>query len=586
MKPRQHNPDASRASRQPRLLALSVVLWGVILVIAVRLFAIGVLSHDFYAALAENQHGIFEELYPERGAIYLSDPKSPEGRFPAAVNKTLWQVYADPRAVTDPTDAAERLAPVLGLEVPVLLEKLRRSDTAYVPLKRKQPDEVLTAIGNLKLAGIGFAKERSRFYPDSPEAAHVIGFMGSDAEGKQVGRYGVEGYWEDQLAGQPGFLSSEKDPFGRWIGAAGRDLRPAVDGDELTLTVDRTIQHVACGKLRDAVAKHQADHGSLVIIRPKTGEVLAMCGVPDFDANAYSSVSDMSLFNNPAIFAAWEPGSIFKPITMAAAIDAGKVSPNSTYEDEGATVIGPYTIRNSDGKANGLQTMTQVLEKSLNTGVIYAVRKLGPDLFRRYVEDFGFGEPTGIDLDTETGGGIDSLSKRGEIWSATGSFGQGLTVTPIQMAAAFGALANGGKLMRPYTVASVRHADGSVTTTEPVAVRQVITKRAAALVGGMLVQVVEDGHGKRAGVPGYWVAGKTGTAQIPKKDGQGYEKDQSIGSFAGFAPASDPAFVMVVRLDRPKDVEWAEASAAPLFGDIAAFLLQYMEIPPERAVKR
>lgn len=225
--------------------------------------------------------------------------------------------------------------------------------------------------------------------------------------------------------------------------------------------------------------------------------------------------------------------------------------------------------------------MAQVLEKSLNTGTIFAVRKLGPPLFLKYVEDFGFGSLTGIELDTESPGDISALRKKGEIWSATGSFGQGLTVTPVQLASAFSAIANGGKLMKPTVIKEIRHPDGRTETPEPKVVRQVITQRTALLVSGMLVRVVERGHGKLAAVPGYYVAGKTGTAQVPRKDGQGYEKDVSIGSFVGFAPADNPAFVILTKIDRPRDVQWAESSAAPLFGEIAKFLLDYLQIPPD-----
>jgi cell division protein FtsI/penicillin-binding protein 2 len=269
---------------------------------------------------------------------------------------------------------------------------------------------------------------------------------------------------------------------------------------------------------------------------------------------------------------------------MAAAIDAGKVTPKTTYTDTGQVAIGQYTIRNSDGKANGIQTMTDVLEKSLNTGAIFAVRQLGAEKFRQYVDGFGFGQPTDLGLDGESKGDVSSLTKRGDIWSATASYGQGITVTPVQMAAAYSALANGGKLMKPYVVAEVKYPDGSGFRGEPQELRQVISKRAADLISGMLVRVVEDGHGKQAAVPGYWVAGKTGTAQI--SDGQGgYEKEQFNGTFVGFAPVDNPAFVMVTKIERPQDVVFAESSAAPLFGGIAAFLLQYLQIPPDRPLR-
>lgn len=584
----QH-PKRSSSRAEPRagagvsrLRIFRFVILACMFAFASRLFVLQVLTHDFYAALAENQHGIFEQLFPERGTIYMRDPSSPDGVFPAAVNKSLTLVYADTREIANPADAAVKLAPIMEMDAAELLAKLSKPKDPYEPLKKKVPDEVVTRIKALELRGIGFAKEQFRFYPEKANVGHITGFLGSDDQGERIGRYGIEGYWNTELSGERGFLEAERDPLGRLIGSAGRNMRPARDGEELVLTIDRTIQFMACEKLRAAVAGHSADGGSVVIMNPKTGAILAMCNVPDFDPNDYSAVTSLRDFNNGSIFTPYEPGSVFKAITMAAAIDSGKVNPDTLYEDKGQEVIGPYTIKNSDGKANGIQSMTQVLEKSLNTGVIFAARKLGQKEFLRYVQQFGFGSPTGIELDTEVGGNIEALRKKGEIYLATGSFGQGLSVTPLQIISAYGALANGGKLMKPYIVDEVRKLDGSSNKTEPEVVRQVVSKRAAALVSGMLVRVVENGHGHRAGVDGYYVAGKTGTAQIPRKDGLGYEKNVTIGSFIGYAPVDDPAFVMLVKIERPRDVEWAESSAAPLFGDIAEFLLQYMEVPPDR----
>ncbi|MEA3249826.1 MAG: penicillin-binding protein 2 [Patescibacteria group bacterium] len=548
-----------------------------------RLFVLQVLSYDFYSALASDQHGIFAELFPERGAIYLSDPKSLSGVFPAAVNRDMALVYAVPRDIEDPHETAEKVAEILELDAEEIERKLSLEDDPYEPLKRRVSDEVVESLRALELSGIHFAPEAHRFYPEKSNLSHVLGFVGSDEDGERVGRYGVEGYWNAELGGQAGYLETERDPVGRWIGTAERSFRPAEDGVDIVLTIDRTIQYVACDKLNEAVERHGASGGAVVILEPDTGAVLAMCGEPNFDPNTFSTVEDISVFNNPAIFDAYEPGSIFKPVTMSAAIDSGKVGPNTLYNDEGQVKIGPYTIRNSDGKSHGWQTMTQVLEKSLNTGTIFAVTELGPKDFLEYVEGFGFGSTFGIEIDTESRGNISSLEKRGDIWSATASYGQGITVTPLQMAAAFGAIANGGKLMQPHVVDRLIYPDGKEEKTGPTVVRQVITKRAAALVGGMLVKVVEDGHGTRAGVPGYWIAGKTGTAQIPKEAGSGYEEEAFIGSFVGFAPVDDPEFVMLVKIERPTDVQWAESSAAPLFGEIAEFLLNYRQIPPSRA---
>ncbi len=272
---------------------------------------------------------------------------------------------------------------------------------------------------------------------------------------------------------------------------------------------------------------------------------------------------------------------------MAMGLDLGVVNPTTTYEDKGKLVINGFTIENSDRKVHGRKTMIEVLNESLNTGAIFVAKKVGLEKFRTYVKAFGFGTLTGIELDTESPGTIKSLDETREIYLATAAFGQGITVTPLQMVSAFAALANGGKLVQPYIDDEIIKPDGTIKKTEPKVVRQVISERASTLLGGMLVNVVRKGHGKRAGVDGYFVGGKTGTAQVPKKDGRGYEAHATIGSFAGFAPVDDPRFVMLVKIDRPRDVQWAESSAAPLFGDLARFLVQYLEIPPdEKEVKK
>jgi cell division protein FtsI/penicillin-binding protein 2 len=576
-------PAASAFDR--RLLVIRVFLALVFVALTARLFMLQVLSHDLYAALADDQHGILEQLYPERGLIYLSDPTAPGGVFPAAVNREMTTVWASPRDVIDAPLAARQLAPLLGVDEGRLLDRLSQPNDPYEILARAVPDGAVTAVRELDLVGIHFSGETRRFYPEGLDLGQITGFVGSDADGERVGRYGLEGYWQDELAGQSGILVGEGDPFGQLIGSVDSSLKPAEDGETLVLTIDRSVQYFVCAALRRAVEAYGADGGSVVVMNPETGAVTAMCNAPGFDANGYSSVADASRFNNAAIFTPYEPGSVFKPVVMAAAIDAGIVSPNTVFNDDGDMVIGTETIRNSDLKAHGPVTMTEVLAQSLNTGMVHLSLELGPKRFREYVRGFGFGAAAGIDLDTEAAGELSALDRSGKIWSATASFGQGITATPLQLAAAYSALANGGRLMRPHVVKEIRRGS-DVRRTEPVVVRQAISRRAASLVAGMLVRVVEEGHGKRAGVPGYWVAGKTGTAQVAAADGHGYEQAAHIGSFAGFAPVDHPAFVMAIKIDRPRTVEWAEQSAAPLFGEIAEFLLKYMEIPPERNIER
>lgn len=580
---RQKLREESRATRDRRLQVFRALFLVAALLIVFRLFRVQVVDHGFYEALASGQHDIFRELLPERGEIFVRDRDGT--LFPVATNRELFTIWADLRKIDNPTRTARLLAELLPLDELELKAKLSETTDPYEPLARSVPQEIAERIRSLELLGIGLAPVPGRAYPERGLGGQVLGFFGSNEEGDQGGRYGLEGYFDELLRGRQGTLAAERDAAGRIIAVARRALTPAEDGVDLILTIDRRIQFFACERLKLAVRRHGARGGSVTVLDPKTGAVLALCGAPDFDPNTYAEVEDISVFNNPATFLEYEPGSVFKPITMAAAIDTDTVGPETTYVDEGAVTISSHTIKNSDGKSYGVQTMTQVLEQSLNTGAIFAMREAGPSVLRAYTERFGFGKPTGIDLHTEVSGDVSSLSKRGEIYAATASFGQGITVTPIQLAAAFGALANEGKLMQPYVVNEIVYPNDERQMHEPTLVRQVVSARTATLLEAMLTSVVRRGHGKRAGVPGYWIAGKTGTAQVPKKDGPGYEPGVTIGTFAGFGPVPDPRFVITVRIDHPRDVQFAESSAAPLFGEIAQFILQYYGVPPSRPVE-
>lgn len=558
-------------------------------VIVLKLFFIQIFQHGFYEALASGQHELFQELIPERGEIFLHDFKD-ETLVPVAVNQELAFVWADPREIEEADDTAEALGELFDYEeeeVGALEERLDQPEDPYEPIEREIDEKTLEKLLELDLQGINYTRETSRLYPEPEMSGHVLGFLGTNEDGSLSGKYGVEGYFDEMLTGTQGYLLSERDIAGRLIAVGEREYEPAQDGADVVLTLDRTIQYKACSSLNVAVEKHGADGGSIIIVQPSTGKILAMCGAPDYDSNVYNEVDSINVFNNPAIFDAYEPGSVFKPLTMAAAIDADAVTPTTTFTDTGSVLVDgwPKPIGNAEGKVYGTVDMTQVLEDSINTGMIYAMRAMGMETFVQYVKSFGFGQYTGIELETENAGTIDALNLGAEIYAATASFGQGITVTPLQIAMAYAAIANGGVLKAPLIVDEIQYADGTVEKRSARDIAQVMDPKTARLVSAMLVSVIEHGHGKRAGVEGYYIGGKTGTAQVAKSDGIGYEQDNTIGSFAGFGPVEDPKFAMVVRIDNPKDVVWAESTAAPLFGEIAEFLLQYFEVPPVRAIE-
>ncbi|OGI24957.1 MAG: hypothetical protein A3J76_03920 [Candidatus Moranbacteria bacterium RBG_13_45_13] len=559
-----------------RIYLLVVFILAVAAFIFFRLYALQVLAHDYYQELASDQHKIFGDLIPQRGEIFVKDT---EGYYPVAVNKELNLAYAVPKEVENPKEVARQIAPILELDERETEEKLNQPNGWYAVLKHKVNQEKANEIKEKKLKGIYFAPESERFYPGGTFASQLIGFVGSD-EKKTKGRYGLEAYWEKELAGNEGRLEQERDTGGRWISIGEKTVTPAENGADLYLTIDHTIQYRAEMAIKKSVEKYGANSGTIVILEPHSGAVLAMASWPTFNSNEFSKVEDMALFADPAVSSTYEPGSVFKPITMAAGIDTKVVSPDMTYTDTGAVNEAGYTIKNSDGKANGVQTMMQVLEKSLNTGVIFVEKLLGNLRFYEYVKNFGFGEKTGIETIGEVPGSISGLAELRNINAYTATFGQGISMTPIQLANAFSAIANGGELMKLHVVEKNVLGDGEEIVTEPQEKRRVISKEASLDIARMLVSVVQNGHGKKAGVPGYLVAGKTGTAQIPKKEGGGYEDNVHVGSFAGFAPAYDPRFVMLVKLDNPRNVEWAESSAAPTFGEMAKFMLDYFGVEP------
>ncbi|MFA5887002.1 MAG: penicillin-binding protein 2 [Patescibacteria group bacterium] len=437
----------------------------------------------------------------------------------------------------------------------------------------------------LKIPGLDFNLESFRYYPEKEIASHLLGFV-SYADGEGKGKYGLEEFFNEELFGKYGYLKSEKGGQSNLMIVSDREYTKPTPGADLVLTIDRNVEFMACQKLKEAVKQHGASGGSVIVIAPKTGAIIAMCSVPDFDPNNYKAVKDLNVYNNPAIFDQYEPGSVFKTVTMSIAIDQGKVTPNTTYKDAGEIMINgwPKPIRNSDYSTfgpHGVVNMSTVLDYSLNTGAIFAMRQAGVKVFADYVKNYGFGERTGIELGAESPGDINQLlsKKVKEIDAATASFGQGIATNPLQMVMAYQALANRGTMMKPYVVKAIIR-DGRREDILPKQVRKVISDKTAATISAMLVNVVENGHAKRAAIAGYYVGGKTGTAQVAV-DGS-YSKDKYIHTFIGIAPIDNPAFVMLTKIDAPKDVQYAEGSALPLWKDIADFMLKYYQVPKTR----
>lgn len=553
-----------------------------------RLFTLMVLQHDFYKALASGSQDMYENLFPKRGEIFLRSENG-DDLFPLAINRDFYTVYSDDRQITSnemAEDILDKLSEVFEFDderkVKVLAQ-LEKEGDPYEPIEQKVDEETVSKIKAMGLTGIGFSRFPQRYYPEGSLAAQVIGFLGKDDGGSDVGRYGLEGYWQQELAGSGGFLEGAKSAQGSWIPLAGRALKPAEDGVDLVLTIDRTLQFEACKILEEQKTLYEAETASLIIMDPFSGAIKVMCSSPSFDPNNYGEAESVEAFNNQSIFTPYEPGSVFKPIVMSAALNEDLVTPETTFVDTGSVDVNcQKPIFNANLKSYGLQSMTGVLVNSINTGMVFVANKLGKDRLKDYINAYGFGVKTGIELDTEAAGTIDSLYQnkgdKVDCYTATASFGQGVTVTPLQLVNAYATIANGGKMMRPYIVEKVIHSNGKEDVTKPREIKTILDKRTASLLSGMLVRVVDDGEGSLAKVPGYYVAGKTGTAQIAGKGGY---TDDLNHTFVGFGPVDDPKFVIIIKFGKPKLV-YASTTAARTFSKIAQFIMQYYHIPPSR----
>ncbi len=599
--------NIGRNNQQETIVSRINVLEGVIflfvLIIIGRLFFLQVIKHDYYLQLGLQQRDYDQEVIPERGRIFaLTGQSEASELYPVAVNKVFYELALDPKIITRPQNIADILGKILEIDVNVIKEKAALTDKRYeviaknvsedkVKLIKNELQVLLTDVNNgskEKLAsirdlGVSLNKSVLRFYPDKELSAHIVGFLGFNDDGvRREGKYGLEGYFDKDLSGQAGKIVGETDGTGVLLAdSQAEEARPGVD---LVLTIDHTIQYKACQALQKAVSKNMADSGTIIVMETETGAIRAMCDFPSFDPNDYGKVDSPDVYNNLAVFQNYEPGSVMKAISMAIAINEGKVTPDTSYEDKGELKFAfGQVIRNAGKKTYGWSDMKKVLAFSINTGIIFATQDVPNKIFHGYMKSFGFGETTNILLSQESKGDISSLEKNGDIYKATASYGQGITVTPLQMINAFNVLANRGNLMQPYIIKELRYNDKVIETYQPKIIRQnVISASTASQISAMLVNVVDSEHAVGARVPGYFVAGKSGTAQVANIGAKKYDTSVTIHSFIGYAPASKPKFTLLTKLDNPKTAQYSEGTAIPLFGEIAQFLLQYYQVAPEK----
>lgn len=555
-----------------RLTLVSLVFLLLATFLGLRLIQKSLIQHGTYQAQAKGQQYQRQELIGKRGQILIKDGPG-SATYPLATNQTLYALNVVPSQVADKRETAEALAKATEIDANVIYDQINNNKQYIPPLKRTLTHDEADKIESQRLTGVYLRPEPTRFYPEDQLAAQVLGFVNGDGKGQ----YGIEGYYDDMLAGSTGEVGQAQTATGQALALGAASYTPPKDGDTVVLTIDRNVQYQAEQALSRAVDKFKATGGSIIVMDPKTGAIVAMASRPTYDPNRFGAF-DVGAYTNQAVSLSYEPGSTFKTVAMASALDADAVTPSTTVNGTASVKVGDREIFNADKKPFGQETMTQVIENSDNVGMVFVSRQLGGDRLYQYIRNFGFGTPTGAELAGEISPSLPALSDLNEVNFATMAFGQGISVTPMQLITAVNALANQGKLVQPHIVDQVQHTDGTVEQVETKTVRQVVSAQAASQITGMMVRVTEVGAGRPARVSGYRIAGKTGTAQIPLAGG--YEQNATIGNFIGFAPADNPRFIALVKVDRPKGVVYAEESAAPTFGELAKFLLTYYNVPP------
>lgn len=566
-----------QASRTTRVWLPAAVFAAFAVVVLGRLVQVQIIEHDRYAAEARGSLLASDTVFARRGSIL------DRNGFLLAMSADTWDLYVSTRAWRDEeraVEGSEAIAAATGLDAAELRELVGGSELVDVLIAHDVPYETGRILLDGNAPGLVALPNTERVYPAGDLAASMIGIIGRD----NTGLSGIEWWYDDELQGTPGRVIFERDTTGSPIPYGEAHTVDPVRGRDIVLTIDRRLQALAERALAEAVAGHRAEGGAVVMLDPRTGEVLALATQP---AIAFSTLDladpeQVGLLRNHAVTDLYEPGSVMKVITAAAAIDAGLVTPETEYVDEGVVTFYGIPISNWSDAVHGPQTMTGVLQHSINTGAVFMVEKLGAARFHEYLDGFGFGAPTGIDLNGEAA----SIFRRptgDPNWSpvdlATQSFGQSISVTPIQMASAIAATINGGKLMQPRLVKTLVAPDGARTDLPANVAARPVTPQTSAIMRRMLGEVVSPGWYHPARPNLYTAGGKSGTASVPLPDG-GYD-DTQIVSFAGFAPLDEPRILILVKIDRNADLLTGTAAAGPVFARLADAALAHLKVAPD-----
>lgn len=562
-------------------------------VLFTRLFYWQVIASEKLIGEGEKQYQNENIIVPIRGEIRTNDT------VPLVSNQKAFLLYANPQKINKPvSEIAHLLSPVTididpvweasppgqqimkendQKEIDRLEKQLSQSKLQWVLLKRKIDSSAFEKIKNLNIEGIGFQDEKKRLYTEGSTAAQLLGFVGSNTNGLDQGYFGLEGYYNNELQGREGKVITQKDASGKPIILAGMTYQDVQNGKSLILHIDRAIQYITEKKLKEAIEKYGAKGGSVVIMNPKDGGIVAMSNYPSYDPANWKYFDD-TLYKNPLVADTFEPGSIFKTLIMASALNENSVKPDTKCDMcGGPRTINEYAIRTWNNKYYQNSTMIEILQHSDNVGMVFVGEKLGKDKLLTYLDSFGIGKKTGIDLQEETTSPLRPKSEWASIDLATLTFGQGIAVTGIQMIKAVSAIANEGKIYEPHIVDKIID-DNNEKVIPPKLIKQVIKPTTAKIMTEMMVNAVDLGEARFAKPKGYRIAGKTGTAQIPIAGH--YDPTKTIASFIGFAPADDPKFIMLTIIREPSSSIWGSETAAPLFFSISSELFEYYNIAP------
>lgn len=560
-----------------RIISVCVFLFAVVLIS--KLFFVQIIHKNSYLEKADKQYTTPSGNILNRGSIFFT--KRDGSVVAAGAMMSGFKVAIKPKDVKDPEALYTILSPYLKMDHDTFISKASKKFDPYEEVSSHLTKEDADSITKLALPYVSIYKEKWRFYPGGSLASQTLGFISYKGD-DLTGQYGIERFYNTTL-------SKPKDQsYVNFFAEVFSNIKDTVSGQEngdIVTTIEPTVQQTLESEMKKTFGQWNADEAGGIIMDPKTGEIYAIAGVPDFDLNEFGKVDSMKVYRNPLVEDAFEFGSVIKPLVMAGAVDQGVVTPQTTYYDAGSVTINGKIISNFDKKGRGANTtMQHVLDESLNTGMVFVEGKMGHESFRNYMKSYGIGEKTGVDIPNEVSGITGNLSgKSHDFEYANMSFGQGLALTPMQAIRAFSALANGGSLVVPHLVKQIRYDNGLSKEIVYAPIKtNLLKKESTDTITAMLVHVFES-YGKGSYIiPHYSVATKTGTAQVAKESGGGYYKDEHMHSFFGFFPAYEPKFIVFLFLKNPKNINYASQTLIPPFVNITKFLLNYYDVPPDR----